>query len=158
MDDLLPNGELIKRDRFDGRYPSSPDGVARVPSAGKSQLSRGRTCHLPALSWLHPIDEGVAGISGTSYLSSRPVGASFESATASRGGRFSSASASSLRMIASLTMCAPTKRIGSGGKERAGAVRNPHCDHSSSRPSAREARILPPTTLGPTPLPDHPTP
>jgi hypothetical protein len=58
MDDLLPNGELIKRDRFDGRYPSSPDGVARVLSAGKSQLPRAEPAIFQHFPGLHPIDEG----------------------------------------------------------------------------------------------------
>ena len=54
------NGELIKRDRFGGRYPSLLNGVARVLSAGKSQLSRGEKPAIfqTALLGSTAIDEG----------------------------------------------------------------------------------------------------
>jgi Subtilase family len=69
-----------------------------------------------------------------------------------------SSSRLSLRLTALRTTKPPTYRIGSGGKRPVTPRFSPEPDHSSSRPSALEARIFPAVRHGATPFPEKPTP
>ena len=62
-------------------------------------------------------------------------------------------SASSTAISAFRTTLPPRKLIGSGGRLLMRRSTSGRRDHSSSRPSASEARICPPSQLGPTPFP-----
>ncbi len=83
-----------------------------------------------------------------------PAGANPATYLARRPGSSPWSSASSIMRTASLTTRPPRYRTGSGGNARPGSRTRPALDHSSLRPNASDARIRPPTQLGPTPFPD----
>src|SRR5204863_5435931 len=73
---------------------------------------------------------------------------------AGSGARRPSSSARSQAMIALRTTPPPSRLSGSGGREGTRRVASASAVHSSSRPVARDARIWPPSQLGPTPWPE----
>src|SRR5206468_8028692 len=73
---------------------------------------------------------------------------------AGNGARRPSSSALSHAMIALRTTPPPRRFSGSGGSEGTWRVARGSDVHSSSRPSASDARIWPPSQLGPTPWPE----
>ena len=83
--------------------------------------------------------------------SSRGIAAA---ARAAREGVRPAAAASSEASVPQRTTLPPTKRKGSGGSRRSRRVTSGSIVHSSRTPSASEARICPPSQLGPTPLPE----